>query len=87
VNLRLTPCGYKAFIDLHGRLLKVKLGTAIIGTSSIHFLKTFVNARAYDEKTLLAQTGIHLMFLISALAIAYSDRIMAMTVNADRDHH
>ena len=41
--------------------LKVKPGTAIIGISSIHLLKTFINARAYGEKTLLSQTGIMAM--------------------------
>ena len=35
-------------------VLKVKLATAIIGISSIHLLKTFINAAAYDEKTLVA---------------------------------
>jgi len=57
-------------------VLKVKLATAIIGISSIHLLKTFINAAAYDNKTLIAQTGIHIAFLFSALAIAYCDRIM-----------
>jgi uncharacterized protein (TIGR00645 family) len=87
MNLEQHPDQPEWLSHVNATVLKVKLGTAIIGISSIHFLKTFVNARAYDEKTLLAQTGIHLMFLISALAIAYSDRIMAMTANADRDHH
>ena len=57
-------------------VLKVKLATAIIGISSIHLLKTFINAAAYDEKTLIAQTGIHVTFLLSAMAIAASDRLM-----------
>jgi uncharacterized protein (TIGR00645 family) len=67
-------------------VLKVKLATAIIGISSIHLLKTFINASAYDSKTLLAQTGIHVVFLLSALAIAYSDRIMAGTQSIDKSH-
>ncbi|MBN9126933.1 MAG: TIGR00645 family protein, partial [Nitrosospira sp.] len=58
---------------------KVKLATAIIGISSIHLLKTFINASAYDEKTIMAQTGIHFVFLLSAIAIAISDRIMSGT--------
>ena len=66
---------------VNASVLKVKLGTAIIGISSIHLLKTFINAYAYDTKTLIAQTGIHLVFLLSALAIAYADRIMAATLN------
>jgi uncharacterized protein (TIGR00645 family) len=62
---------------VNASVLKVKLATAIIGISSIHLLKTFINAREYDEKTLLAQTGIHVTFLISAIAIAYCDRLMS----------
>ena len=57
-------------------MLKVKLATAIIGISSIHMLKTFINAAAYDEKTLLWQTVIHVAFLLSAMAIAAVDRIL-----------
>jgi uncharacterized protein (TIGR00645 family) len=57
-------------------VLKVKLATAIIGISSIHLLKTFINAAAYDAQTLIAQTGIHITFLLSAMAIAASDRLM-----------
>jgi uncharacterized protein (TIGR00645 family) len=61
---------------VNASVLKVKLATAIIGISSIHLLKTFINAAAYDEKTILAQTGIHITFLLSALAIAGADRLM-----------
>ena len=57
-------------------VLKVMLATAIIGISSIHLLKTFINASTYDEKTLLWQTVIHLTFVISAIAIAYTDKII-----------
>ena len=56
-------------------VLKVKLATAIIGISSIHLLKSFINAAQYDEKTLLWQTMIHLTFVVSALAIAYTEKI------------
>ena len=61
---------------VNAAVLKVKLATAIIGISSIHLLKTFINAAAYDEKTIIAQVGIHITFLFSALAIAWSDRLM-----------
>ena len=60
---------------MNAGVLKVKLATAIIGISSIHLLKTFINATHYDEKTLLWQTVIHLSFVISALAIAFTERI------------
>jgi uncharacterized protein (TIGR00645 family) len=65
-------------------VLKVKLATAIIGISSIHLLKTFINAEAYSEKTLIFQTVIHLTFLVSALAIAAVDRIMPAQPKAAR---
>jgi uncharacterized protein (TIGR00645 family) len=62
---------------VNASVLKVKLATAIIGISSIHLLKTFINAANYDEKVLLWQTVIHVAFLFSALAIALADRVMA----------
>ena len=61
---------------VNASVLKVKLATAIIGISSIHLLKTFINAANYEEKVLLWQTLIHVAFLLSALAIAYTDRVM-----------
>jgi len=62
---------------VNANLLKVKLATAIIGTSSIHLLKTFINAENLTEKVLLWQTVIHITFVLSAVAIAYVDRLMA----------
>lgn len=61
---------------VNASVLKVKLATAIIGISSIHLLKTFINADNYSEKVLIAQTAIHITFLFSAMAIAYTDRLM-----------
>lgn len=62
--------------QVNASVLKVKLATAIIGISSIHLLKTFINASNYSDKVLLWQTVIHIAFLLSALAIAYTDRLM-----------
>ncbi len=61
---------------VNASVLKVKLATAIIGISSIHLLKTFINASHYDAKTLIAQTAIHIAFLVSAMAIAMCDRLL-----------
>ncbi|TXI28336.1 MAG: YqhA family protein [Nitrosomonas oligotropha] len=79
MNLEGHPDQPEWLSHVNASVLKVKLATAIIGISSIHLLKTFINAGAYDEKTLLAQTGIHMAFLFSALAIAYCDRIITQT--------
>jgi uncharacterized protein (TIGR00645 family) len=66
---------------VNASVLKTKLAMAIIGISSIHLLKTFINAASYTEKVLVAQTGIHIAFLLSAMAIAYTDRIMSNTAS------
>ncbi|MFZ6639027.1 YqhA family protein [Undibacterium sp. TC4M20W] len=71
---------------VNASVLKVKLAMAIIGISSIHLLKTFINAGNYDGQVILAQTGIHMVFLLSALAIAHCDRIMTDTALAADKH-
>jgi uncharacterized protein (TIGR00645 family) len=71
---------------VNASVLKVKLATAIIGISSIHLLKTFINAANYTDKVLLWQTVIHIAFLFSALAIAMADRIMHPPAPAGSPH-
>jgi uncharacterized protein (TIGR00645 family) len=66
---------------VNASVLKVKLATAIIGISSIHLLKTFINADNYTDRVLIAQTVIHITFLLSALAIAYTDKLMSPPPN------
>jgi uncharacterized protein (TIGR00645 family) len=77
MNLEGHPDQPEWLSHVNASVLKVKLATAIIGISSIHLLKTFINAQNYDVKTLVAQTGIHLAFLLSAMAIATCDRLMS----------
>ncbi|MFA6041784.1 MAG: TIGR00645 family protein [Methylophilus sp.] len=61
---------------VNANLLKVKLATAIIGISSIHLLKTFINAENLPEHVMMWQTIIHLAFIISAVSIAYIDKLL-----------
>jgi uncharacterized protein (TIGR00645 family) len=63
---------------VNASVLKVKLATAIIGISSIHLLKTFINAGQLDEKQMMWQVIIHIAFLFSALAIAAADRVLGV---------
>ena len=77
MNLQGHPDQPEWLSHVNASVLKVKLATAIIGISSIHLLKTFINADNYNEKVLIAQTCIHLAFLLSAMAIAYTDKLMA----------
>jgi uncharacterized protein (TIGR00645 family) len=76
MNLQEHPDQPEWLSSVNASVLKVKLATAIIGISSIHLLKTFINADSYEPKVLIAQTSIHITFLLSAMAIAACDRIM-----------
>ena len=71
---------------VNATVLKVKLAMAIIGISSIHLLKTFINVKSYEAKDIIAQTAIHIVFILSAIAIAYCDQIMTNTMNANQKH-
>ena len=76
MNLEGHPDQPEWLSHVNASVLKVKLATAIIGISSIHLLKTFINAANYDREDVLWQTAIHVAFLLSALAIAATDRIL-----------
>jgi uncharacterized protein (TIGR00645 family) len=82
LNLEGHPDEPEWLSHVNANVLKVKLATAIIGISSIHLLKSFINAHNMDEKTLLWQTVIHMAFIVSAIAIAYIDRLMSHHQNA-----
>ncbi|TWO63995.1 YqhA family protein [Caenimonas sedimenti] len=71
---------------VNASVLKVKLATAIIGISSIHLLKTFINADNYSDRVLIAQTAIHIAFLLSAMAIAYTDKMMSSIATGPAKH-
>ena len=74
---------------VNASVLKVKLAMAIIGISSIHLLKTFINAANYEEKVLMWQAVIHITFLLSAMAIAYTDKLLNQTraIELEHDNH
>ena len=82
MNLEGHPDQPEWLSHVNASVLKVKLATAIIGISSIHLLRTFINAANYSDKVLIAQTVIHITFLLSAIAIAYTDRLMARPAHA-----
>ena len=105
LNLEGHPDQPEWLSHVNASVLKVKLAMAIIGISSIHLLKTFIEAgtlgglplcggaeaaAAAAVATTLAksctkvtatgvmwQTIIHCVFILSAIGIAYTDRLMA----------
>ena len=74
---------------VNASVLKVKLATAIIGISSIHLLKTFISAGApsMTVQTMMWQTIIHITFLLSAVAIAYTDRLLNTSATGGHRRH
>jgi len=87
MNLEGHPDQPEWLSHVNASVLKVKLATAIIGISSIHLLKTFINAANYDLKVLMWQTIIHVVFLFSALAIALTDRLLSASHAAASGDH
>jgi len=71
---------------VNASVLKVKLAMAIIGISSIHLLRTFIEAgnigspnSRFTETGVMWQTIIHITFILSAIGIAYVDKLLAAT--------
>ncbi|PWV64529.1 TIGR00645 family protein [Plasticicumulans acidivorans] len=90
--------GYEAFvsrIDVAGEdkpswlgkvdagTVKIKLAASIVAVSSIHLLKVFMNIGKYDDRQLFWYSAIHLVFVISALLMAWVDRL---AFAAHREH-
>lgn len=68
-------------------VLKVKLATALIGISSIHLLKTFIEIGHPNvaPQTVFWQVVVHLTFVTSALLLAVTDRVSSATVTETRE--
>jgi uncharacterized protein (TIGR00645 family) len=93
--------GYETFVsrlDLKGHpdepewlshvnagILKVKLGTALVGISSIHLLKTFIDVDGHSDKEVLWQVLIHITFVGSAIALAFIERLTTPAPHRARD--
>jgi uncharacterized protein (TIGR00645 family) len=67
---------------VNASVLKIKLAMAIIGISSIHLLRTFIEASnlgregaTITQESVLWQTVIHIVFILSAIGIAWVDRM------------
>ena len=71
--------------------LKVKLATALISISSIHLLKTFIMALnppggvPLNSQGVMWQVIIHCVFVFSAIALAWTDKLMMAGVKAVKD--
>jgi uncharacterized protein (TIGR00645 family) len=55
--------------------LKQKVAASIVAISSIHLLQAFMNAQRISNDKLMWYTIIHLTFVLSALGMAYVDKM------------
>ena len=108
LNLKEHPDQPEWLSHVNAATMKIKLAMALIGISSIHLLKTFIEvtnveipagtSAALAEQLIIAgqievkwQVVIHTIFILSAVAMAYTDRIMTKTIleahgKAEQDH-
>jgi uncharacterized protein (TIGR00645 family) len=77
---------------VNASVLKIKLAMAIIGISSIHLLRTFIYAGQlgqpnvpFTESGVMWQVIIHALFVLSAIGIAYVEKLGQSTYGAP--HH
>ncbi len=56
--------------------LKVKLAGSLVGVSGIHLLQTFINIKNHESEHVMWQVIIHVVFLFSALMLAYTEKIL-----------
>jgi len=57
-------------------VLKVKLAAAMVTISSIHLLKTFIDAGNTPAATIYAQIAIHAAFLVSVLTLVWVEKLL-----------
>jgi len=62
--------------QMNAGTLKVKLAVSLVGVSGVHLLKVFVNINNYTTDKIILQVVIHFVFLLSALMLAYTDKIL-----------
>jgi len=80
---------------VNASVLKIKLAMAIIGISSIHLLRTFIEAGSlgkaggsnYTETGVMWQTIIHCVFILSAIGIAAVDKMGQPVPNVPHKPH
>jgi uncharacterized protein (TIGR00645 family) len=118
LNLQDHPDQPEWLSHVNASVLKVKLAMAIIGISSIHLLKTFIEAGSLGGLPLCGteagqlaaaaitdlgtytktcttvtttgvmwQTIIHTIFIVSAIGIAWTDRLMAHATKPSKEAH
>ena len=67
--------------------LKIKVASTIVAISSIHLLQVFLNSAQFTDGKIMWLTIMHMAFVVSALFLAYIDKVMAQTKKEKGDEH
>ncbi len=99
LNLEGHPDQPEWLSHVNASVVEVELAMAIIGISSIHLLKTFIaigglgtgdsesaSGNPYTATGVMWQTIIHFVFILSAIGIALTDKIMSEGIKAHEAH-
>ena len=62
--------------------LKIKVASTIVAISSIHLLQVFLNVQQFTNSQLMWLTLMHMAFVVSALLLAYIDKLMTSAKKA-----
>lgn len=61
---------------INASTLKIKLIISLVSISGVHLLKTFIDIHNIPKQDAILQIAIHIVFLLSAVLLAYTDKIM-----------
>jgi uncharacterized protein (TIGR00645 family) len=87
INMRGHPDEPEWLSHVNPNVLKVKLAMSIIGISSIHLLKSFIEAHRIEPEVLMWQTIIHMAFILSAIGLAVIDKMSGLpAAHGSKDH-
>lgn len=81
LNLQNNPDQPEWLDEVNAGTMKVKLALSLIGISSIHLLRTFIDPAKHTNYSVMWQVIIHLTLVISAIAIAFTNYIIAKNNN------
>lgn len=77
LNLQTHPDRPEWLDEVNAGTMKVKLALALIGISSIHLLRTFIDPSKHTNLSVMWQVLIHITLVVSALAIALTNYMLA----------
>lgn len=61
---------------VNASVLKIKVATGIVTISSVHLLQTFIESPHMKFELVMAQAILHVVFLLSVIALAYTERLL-----------